>query len=366
MNIIEELAPYVKVSLGAQDEREIEKIEQTLKENNIPDQHVTYYVVPHNDIWTRDMGPIFLKSNTGKLAIVDFNFNVWGYEDASSQGSKVEERVDRIIGNLLKLPTIKTNLISEGGNREFNGKGTLMVTEAVELQRNPNMTRDEIENEFKRLFNVTKVIWLKKGLYEDDLTFMGPLPGRDGEKNVYTVITTGGHIDIYARFANPNTILLAEVSKEEAAKDPIAKVNRERIEENYQILKSATDQDGNPFNIVRIPLPDLIFDTLAPGDGVYDYIKNLKYLNGSTFPDGEEIKVVLATSYLNFLVTNGVVLGSSYWLPGRPESMKIKDAQAKQILESVFPDREIILINTENINIGGGGIHCITQQQPAL
>jgi len=364
--IIEALAPYVKVYLAVNTEEEIAVARAKLKELNIPDGHVTYYVVPHGDIWCRDMGPIYVVNDETKgLAVVDFNFNCWGYEKPTDEYSTMEEKVDRMVAEQFGFPTIKTNIVSEGGNREFNGKGTMMVTEAVELQRNPGMTRDEIEAEFKRVFGVKKVIWLKNGVIEDEYTFNGPIEGPDGEKNVYTVITTGGHIDEYARFVNENTVLLAEVTEEEAAKDELSAENRRRLEENFEILTNETDQDENPLNVVRIPLADPIYDTLAPGDGVYDFIKELEYLDGSTFPVGEEINVVLAGTYNNFLITNGVVLAQKFWRPGRSEIIKEKDAKAKEVLQSLFPDREIIMINAEPVNIGGGGIHCITQQVPA-
>jgi agmatine deiminase len=363
MKVIRELAPYVKVNLGVQDGREIALVKRTLKENGISDRHIVYYVVPHNEIWVRDIGPAFVKNSTGGLAVVDFNFDVWGYEEDSPTEQIIDGQVDRIIAGQLGLPVIRSDMISEGGDREFNGKGTIMVTEAVELQRNPHMAREEMEAEFKRLFGVKRIIWLKKGLYEDDSTFMGTLPGPNGP--VYTSGTPGGHTDVYARFAGPDTILLVEVTEDEVARDPIARVNRERLEENYRILRSATDQDGKPFNIVRVPVPDHVFDTLAPGDAIYDYIKSLEYLDGSRFPEGKEITVILSASYLNFLITNGAIIGSSYWVPGRPESMRTKDEQARKILEGAFPGRKVILINAENINLGGGDIRCKIQQQPA-
>ena len=362
--IIEALAPYVDVYLAVNTEEEIDIAKARLEELNIPDGHVTYLVVPHCDIWGRDMGPIYVVNDeTGELAIVDFNFNCWGYEETTDEYSMEEEVVDRLVADMYGLPTIKANIVSEGGDREFNGKGTMMLTEAVELQRNPGMTRDEIEAEFKRVFGVTNVIWLKNGVVEDEYTFDGPIPGPDGE-DAYTVITTGGHIDEYARFVNENTVLLAEVTEEEAAECPLAAENRKRLEENYEILMNSTDQDGNPINVVRIPLAEPIYDTLAPGDGVYDFIAELEYLDGSTFPVGEEVNVVLAGTYSNFLITNGVVIGQQFWRPGRPCIIKEKDAIAKKVLEDLFPDREVIMINAEPVNIGGGGVHCITQQVP--
>jgi agmatine deiminase len=107
------------------------------------------------------MGPNFLVTNDNKLKVADFNFNVWGYEDPSSEGSKMEEEVDRDIANAMKLDVISTRIISEGGNREFNGKGVMLVTKYVETQRNPGKTLEELETEYKRVLGVEKIIWLE-------------------------------------------------------------------------------------------------------------------------------------------------------------------------------------------------------------
>jgi len=365
LKMIEELVPYVQVKIAVQGSDETNTVKSLLKENNIPIRNVSFPVIPHGDIWFRDMGPIFIISNKGRLKIVDFNFNSWGSELHSSSFARLEEKVDRLVAKEMGIETIMTRLISEGGNREFNGRGVMMTVETVELQRNPNLPRDEIEAEFKRLFGVKKVIWLKKGIYEDDFTSLGTVPGPDGEPNAYRTTTTGGHIDELCRFADANTILLAQVTPEEAEKGLIARENRLRLEENFKILENSTDQDGNPFKIVRMPHPETIYYALEPGDLTYDFISGLNYKDGSVFPKGKKVKVIPAMSYLNFAVTNEIVLAPKYWKPGLPEIIKQKDEQAVKTLQSVFPDRKIVAIDTITINLGGGGLHCITQHEPA-
>ena len=194
---------------------------------------------------------------------------------------------------------------------------------------------------------------------EDELTFRGRLPG-----DVYTVITTGGHVDEFARFADPETILLAEITEEERRTDPIAAISHERLEESFRRLRAATDQDGNPFRIVRMPVPDSLFDTMRKGDGVFDYIQPLDYEDGSRIDPDDEIRVIAAASYLNFQITNGLVLAQKYWKPGMPETVRAKDERALAILADVFPGREVLPLDAMAVNLGGGGIHCILQQEP--
>ena len=325
-------------------------------------QNLTIQALPSIEIWVRDMGPVFVETNQNTLAVADFNFNAWGYSDTVDTYTKTEEMYDIRAAELLNLPVISSPMISEGGNREVNGKGTLLVTEAVEKGRNPTMSKAEMEAEYKRLLGVKKTIWLKQGLNEDDHTFLGPLDASEGVK-AYTVVTTNGHIDEFARFVNDSTILLAEVDNSDL-EDPIALENYYRMEENYRILSRATDQDGKPFHIIRMPLPKTMLTTMGPGDYVYEYIKTLDYQDGSTFPEGDTITVVPAASYLNFLITNSVIIGQKYWREGMPEVIKLRDEKAAAILQSVFPNRIVIMLDAMAVNLGGGGIHCISMQQP--
>ncbi|MYB33030.1 MAG: agmatine deiminase family protein [Acidobacteria bacterium] len=359
IDIIRATEGRVAIELLAQDDAEADRIRERFRQEEVPDGHVAIHTVPHGDIWMRDMGPIFLRGDRGGLRVVDFGFNMWGYESPDSPNSRLEEAVDRHVADLLGLEVVKSALISEGGSREFNGKGVMLAVEAVELQRNPGWTFEAMEEEFRRTLGISKVIWLAEGMAEDELTFRGRLPG-----GVYTVITTGGHVDEFARFADPETILLAEVTEEERRTDPIAAISHERLEESFRRLSAATDQDGNPFRIVRVPAPDSLFETMRAGDGVFDYIQPLEYEDGSTIAPDDAIKVVAAASYLNFQVTNGLVLAQKYWKPGMPESLREKDERALAILREVFPGREVLPLDAMAVNLGGGGIHCILQQEP--
>ncbi|RJX18303.1 MAG: agmatine deiminase family protein [Ammonifex sp.] len=321
ISIIKALAPYIRVNLISQSTEEIKQIKDLLKTNGFTGTNVHYYVINHLSIWARDVGPIFVKDRQNRLNVVNFGFNNYG-RGGDQHYINVEGQVDKLTAQLLGLPVINTKLICEGGAIESNGRGTMMVTESVALTRNPGLTKKQIENEYKRVLGVRKVIWLKKGLAEDE-----PI--------------TSGHINEMARFADPNTILLAQVLPGDRYANRTSQNSYLRLEENYRILLNSTDQDGKPFRIIRIPMPPTLYEE-ANNTG--------------------EIPV---RSYLNYAVTNGAVLMQTYWKPGRSNTLKTTEDQVKSIFRRVFPGRNIIGINAENVNLWGGGIHCITQHMPA-
>lgn len=180
INIIKAFAPHVKVNLMVRSQDEIEQVRNLLNSSGYSGSNVYYYVINHLSIWTRDVGPIFVIDNLNKLNVVDFGFNNYS-RGGNTDYINVESQVDKLTAEQLGLSIIKTNLISEGGAIESNGRGTMMVPEQVALTRNPELTKQQIEDEYKRVLGVKKVIWLKKGLTEDD--------------NITT-----GHINEFARF----------------------------------------------------------------------------------------------------------------------------------------------------------------------
>ncbi len=321
IKIIKAFAPYIRVNVASQSTDEIVQIKNLLNQSGDTGDNVHFYVVNHLSIWARDVGPIFVKDSQNRLNVVDFGFNNYS-RDGSQYYIDVESQVDKLIAKLYGFPTISTSLISEGGAIESNGKGTLMVTEAVALKRNPNMTKQQIENEYKRVLGVKKVIWLKKGLAEDDGI-------------------TGGHINEIARFADAGTILLAQILPGDRYANNFSRESYLRMEENYNILKNSTDQDGKPFKVIRIPMPPTLYNVTD---------------SSGRLP---------VRSYLNYAVTNGAVLMQTYWRQGRSDALKATEDGVKETLRGVFSGRSIIGIDAENVNLWGGGIHCITQHMPA-
>jgi agmatine deiminase len=321
INIIKALTPLIKVNLMAKNTAEIIQIKDLFRKNGFSGSRVHFYIVNHRSIWARDVGPIFVKDRQNRLHIVNFGFNNYS-RGGDPYYIYTESQIDKVVAGLLKLPVINSKLISEGGAIESNGKGTLMITAAVVLKRNPELSKIQIAKEYQRVLGVQKVIWLNKGLAEDDQV-------------------TSGHINEIARFASPNTILLAKVLPVERNKNRTIQESYQRLEENYRILKKATDQDGKPFSIIRIPMPPSLY-------GEPDNTGNIPIY-----------------SYLNFVITNGAVLMQTYWRPGRSNTLKTTEEQVKRIFQRIFPGRKILGINAEHVNLWGGGIHCITQHMPA-
>lgn len=367
-DIIAALLPYVKIKLIVPNDSTINALKSEtgplsiLAKTAVENGRLSFFKEDYREFWTRDMGPAFVVGSDGKLAMADFNFSGWGYGKTMDADVAKDEKLDEKLAAKLNLKILSTDLITEGGDHEVNGKGTLIVCESVELTRNPTWTKAQIEAEFKRILSIKKIIWLKKGLIEDDYTFTARLKNKRGD-SLYTVLTTNGHVDETARFINDSTILLAEpVDLDE----PIDQENKRRMDVNFSILQKATDQDGKLFKIVRMPLPKLMFSTLKPNDGVYEIIKDFDYRDGSKFPKGKPVKIVTASSYLNFLIANDVVLMAKYWRQGLDLGIKKRDEAAESVLKSVFPNKKIVGIDAFAVNLGGGGIHCITRNEPKL
>ena len=310
----------------------------------------------------RDPGPIFLLNNSGEMKIADFNWNVYGYEyvykdfrlnNFDSLYGGIESREAKRLG----VDLISSEIVNEGGAFEVNGNGVMMAIEETALQRNPGKGINEIEKEYLRLTGCKKMIWLKRSVIHDR-AFDGP--------TIDNWFTGGanGHIDEMARFVSPNTILLAQISDEERSSNPISSIDYEILEDNYKILQQSADLNGKPFRILRVPTPNLNVADYFTEIIVSDEWREDGSLNLSSFANGDTIKITKAVSYMNFFISNDVVLIAKYWKVGMPESKKKKDEEVEKILRQVFPERKIIQINPLAINRGGGGIHCATQQQP--
>ncbi len=323
---------------------------------------------PHDFSYAERDGILFLKNKNNEKQIVNFEWNCYGwyFEPAYSNYLERDKQNRKLYTDLhnsiFKYPVINSSMVNEGGAIETNGEGTILQVESVNMQRNPDMTKEAQEAELKRVLHVKKIIWLKQGAAEDPFGW-GTLITQN-----YFGIGVKGHLDEFCRFVNKSTILLSFPDSSEAEQDPVKKINLERMKVNYEILKNATDQDGHPFTIVKMPVPDVDYmtfalDTANKNDEIKFLSKQI-LSEQNNFSIGDIVHFVPSSSYLNFLITNKTVFEAKYREDGKSKASKAKDEQAKQILKQYFPDKNIYQINTAETNHNGGGLHCWSMQVP--
>jgi agmatine deiminase len=304
--IIAEIAPREQVHIHVPNGNWQRIVGEQLREHGCPLNNIYFHHIKTNESWCRDHGPAFVlkkKRNGGaSAAIVDWGFNAWGgkyppYDDDDAVPTRIAEE--------MKLPLFYPGIVMEGGAVDFNGAGTVMTTESCLLNknRNPKLSRKEIEQYLKDYYGQKHVVWLGEGIAGDD---------------------TDGHIDDLARFINPTTIATAV---EDDPKDENYRV----LKENRKRISALRDQDGRAFDVIEIPMP-----------GVVEH-------------DGQR----LPATYANFYFINNALLVPTY-------RHKKNDRRAIEILQRALPDRKVIAIDCVELIWGLGAIHCVTQQQPAV
>jgi len=340
--------------------------------NNTIDLDRIQFITLNKDIYPfscRD--PLFfVKERSGKLNIMNFRWMDYGLRNEPwfkpEWATKFQKQFDfykNKFQSSFGYEIVSSNMVLEGGAIEVNSNGIVLQVEAVNMHRNPDLTKHQQEEELKKFLGIEKVIWLKEGVAEDPL---GP------EKLItinYFGIGTKGHVDEFCRFVNDSTIFIAFPDSIEAQSDPVKKITRDRMELNYKILKNATDLRNEPFKIVKIPVPNVeykkfVLDTIQNSSPFKSKSKYILADYPGMFNYGDTVNFVPATGYLNYLVTNNLILLPSYWKPGMPDVVKDEDSKVKTLFEHYFPNRKIIQINPLGLNYNGGGIHCWSQQIP--
>jgi agmatine deiminase len=276
-----------------------------------------------DDAWMRDTGPTFVVNDRGGLRGVDWRFNAWGGLDGGlyfpwDRDERVAEKVLELEG----ADRYRAPIVLEGGSIHVDGQGTVMATEECLLNRNrnPELTREQIEQVLFDHLGAEKMIWLGRGVYEDE---------------------TDGHIDNLACFARPGVVLLTWCDEESDPQHAISRDAQERLE-------AATDARGHSIEVIRVPAPGPITISEQEAAGVDAVPGSRPRCTGDR----------LAASYVNFYAgTKRVVF------PLLDERL---DEAAAEVLRGCFADREIVGVPAREILLGGGNIHCITQQVPAV
>jgi agmatine deiminase len=278
---------------------------------------VHFHLWPTDRVWTRDSGPIFVRKKTGAggqsengtVAVTNWKFNAWAKYPDWHLDDQIPERAAELLGMPRWTPTIETaagphRVILEGGSIDVNGAGVLITTEECLLsevqQRNPGVSREQLEQVFHDYLGIDHVLWMNRGIAGDD---------------------THGHVDDITRFVGPNTIVtVVEPNKDDD--------NHLPLRENLERLKAARNSDGRPFEIIEQPMPPPII------------------FQGQRLP----------ASYANFYIANELVLV--------PTFNRASDRTALNILAEAMPSREVVGIHCGDLIWGLGTLHCMTQQQP--
>jgi agmatine deiminase len=257
--------------------------------------------VPVDDCWMRDSGPVFRQARDGSLGALSLGFNGWGERQIHAHDAEVARRVAQRASARLEV----AGIVGEGGGVECDGDGTLMATESswVNENRNPGLTKGQIERELLAEYGAKKIIWV---------------PGLRGKD------ITDDHIDATSRFVRPGVVMV------QVPPGSRRDVWAEDARQQRRILSRATDARGRPLKIIDMAGPREVRSS------------------SRSFLD----------SYVNFALTNGAVITAQF---GDRE----RDRECRQTLRDAFPGREVVQLNVDRLHRGGGGIHCVTQHQPA-
>jgi agmatine deiminase len=274
-----------------------------------------------NDAWMRDCGPTFVVDGKGRRRGVDWTFNAWGGLHGGLYFPW--DRDDEVAQKVLEIEhadRYRAPLVLEGGAIHVDGEGTCLTTEECLLNpnRNPHLSRAQVEEQLRRYLGVSTVIWLGRGVYQDE---------------------TGGHIDELACFTSPGNVALTWTDD---VKDPQFEISQDA----YQRLRRARDARGRRLNVHKIQQPGPLYMTAGEAQGIDARFGTHARRAGDRLP----------ASYINFYIANRCVVMPLY--------DKRRDAAAMRTLKRLFPTREVLGVQTREILLGGGNIHCITQQVP--
>ncbi len=299
MEFIKRIAESEKVCINAAGETQA-TVYSLLDKFQITTENIEVFNHPTNDSWCRDHGPAFLKHRkTEEKLIINWDYNAWG---SKYPPYDADNNIPLKIAETLNLQAISPGIVMEGGSIEVNGAGTLLTSESCLLNpnRNPHLTKNEIETYLKAYYGVEQILWVKDGIVGDD---------------------TDGHIDDTTRFVNQDTVITC--------------VEHNKTDENYKPLLENLHElsrmqllDGKSLNIIELPMPSPVYSA----------------------------GIRLPASYANFYITNKYVIVPTYRCSN--------DEIALDIIQTSFHNRKVIGIDSTEIIWGLGSFHCLSQQEP--
>jgi agmatine deiminase len=312
---------HIVVRDGAMKRRAADRLDAA----GVDIDRVRFFKAATDRVWLRDSGPTFVVRDreapavdsgedaggvSGRIGLIEWKFNAWAKYEDYRDDRRLPRRLSKWLGLPRWVPRVeqggrRVRVVMEGGAIDVNGRGTVLTTEECllgEVQaRNPGLGRPDVERVLADYLGARHVIWLGRGIVGDD---------------------THGHVDDLARFVDPRTVVTVV---EPRTDDP----NHEPLQDNLQRLQAARDQDGEPLNVVELPMPrPVVFEGLR-----------------------------LPASYANFYIANGTVLVPTFNDPA--------DCAALNTLAQVFPGREVVGVHCVDLVLGLGTLHCLSQQQPA-
>ena len=304
-DIVRHLSQVERVRILVKDAAMERAALRTLKSAGAYLSAVDFFQVPTNRGWIRDFGPIFVRNGNGETAATNWHFNAWAKYDDWKNDDAANQKLARKLKWNMWTPTYRgRQVVLEGGSIEVNGQGTMLTTKECLLSpiqaRNPSLSAKEIAAVFRDYLGIKNLLWLKNGITGDD---------------------THGHVDDFARFVDPTTVVTV------VENDP-SDANYQPLQENLALLREMTDQDGRPLRIETLPMPEPV------------------YFDEQRLP----------ASYANFYIANQLVLVPTFNDP--------HDATALTKLATLFPGRKIIGISCLDLVLGLGTLHCMTQQEP--
>ena len=315
INVIKAINKYEPVIVGVND-TQYENVLGLVPEN------VKVIEMSNNDSWIRDCGATFVVNDEGIMRGVDWNFNAWG---GLVDGLYFPwDKDDKIASKMCELEGVKRyrldDFVLEGGSIHSDGEGTIMVTEECLLSegRNPSLSKEEIEKKLCDYLGASKVLWIPEGIYNDE---------------------TNGHVDNMCNFVRPGVVVLAWTDDES---DP----QYERSKKALEYLENEVDAKGRKLEIHKLLIPNPVLITKEESLGV-DAVDG-------TLPRNENDR--MAASYVNYYTANGAIILPIFNDP--------HDELAIKKLSELYPDRQIETVYAREILLGGGNIHCITQQVP--